>query len=73
MNVQMVALDGLSRAAAQLEATAARIARSADPADSVDLSAEMIALIEARNAFAINARVLRTANEMESHLVDLLA
>lgn len=73
MNVRQVALDGIDRAVAQMDAAAARIARSSDPQDAVDLSAEMVALMAARTAVAANTRALRAANELESHLVDLLA
>ncbi len=73
MNVQMVALSGMDRAETKLESAAARIAKAADPQDSVDLSAEMIALMEAKDAFAVNARVFRTADEMQAHVLDILA
>jgi flagellar basal body rod protein FlgG len=33
----------------------------------------MVALIEARNLFQINARVIRTADEMSRSLLDVLA
>jgi len=72
------ALDGLSQAQVMLEGTASRLARlpialeQRAPQDGVDLSAEMAALLEARNLFHINTRVLRTAFEMDEHLLDVL-
>ncbi len=78
MKVFEIALQGLDQAEAVLEGAAGRLARlplaleDASPEDSVNLSAEMVALLEARARFQINARVLRTAAEMERHLLDVL-
>ena len=55
----------------RFERAAARAARPEQ--DSVDLSAEAVALLEARNAFALNARVARAAGEMERDALDILA
>jgi flagellar hook protein FlgE len=72
-----VALEGLNRAETVLEGAAGRLARLPlvleAPEDVVNLSAEMVALIEARNLFQINARVIRTADEMSRSLLDVLA
>lgn len=73
-----VALGGLHQAEAKLERAASHLARlpvsleSANPEDVVDLSEEMVALLEARNDFQINTRVIRTADELARHLLDLL-
>lgn len=73
-----VALCGLGRAEALLERTAGRLARlpgaseQTAPQDVVDLSAEMVALLEAGNRFQINTRVLKTAFQMEQRLLDVL-
>jgi len=78
MRVFDVALEGLNQAEAVLERTAARLARlpltleQPAPQDCVDLSAEMVALLEARNLFQVNTRVLRTADEMSRGLLDVL-
>ncbi|MBM3745623.1 MAG: hypothetical protein FJW34_07485 [Acidobacteria bacterium] len=78
MRVVDAALDGLTQAQAMLEGTAYRLARlplaleQPAPQDCVDLSAEMVNLLEARNLFQINTRVLRTAFEMDEHLLDVL-
>ena len=75
MDILHSALEGMHRAEAQLEKTAARVARlplSSEPAaDSVDFSAEAIALIESQNLFATNAASARTADEVYDHLLDL--
>ncbi len=78
MRVVDTALNGLDQAEALLERTADRLARlplaleQPAPQDSVDLSAEMVSLIEARHHFQINTRVLKTAFELEERLLDVL-
>jgi flagellar basal body rod protein FlgC len=72
MDVLSVALDNIGRATARLDGVAARIAKVAEPQDTIDLSAEMVALMEARNSFEAGIAVLRTANELSKNLVDLL-
>ncbi|MCW5981769.1 MAG: hypothetical protein KIT09_27030 [Bryobacteraceae bacterium] len=70
------ALDGLNRAWAQLEKTADRLARVADPpgpsGDQVELTDEMVNLIQARNSYVANLKSLETVNEMEKHVIDVL-
>ena len=66
-------LAGMQKAEASLNRTAARIATAADPqSDAVDLSAEAVAMMTARTAFAANAQVARTELELTRNLVDLL-
>lgn len=72
MQVSAIALGGMEQAAARLDRTATRLAKVADPTDTVDLSAEMVALMQARNDFAVNAKVLKTADEMSKTLVEML-
>lgn len=72
MNVLSVALDNINRATTNLDAVAARFAKISDPQDSVDLSAEIVVLLEARNAVETSLAVLRTANEINKNLVDLI-
>ena len=79
MNVTGTALEGLKRAESQLETAAGRIARlpaAAEPtpeADSVSLSDELVQLIEAKNNFKANLKVLQTADEIQQHTLDILA
>ncbi len=79
MDVSAIALRGLDQAQALLERSAGRIARMSAPAreaapmDVVDLSAEMVALLEARRALTANLRVLETADEIERSLFDSIA
>ena len=77
MDVSSVALQALQQANTQLETAAARIAdagaNSPDGAtlDVVDLSAEMVALMSARNLFDTNLATLKTADQMLKDLVDI--
>jgi flagellar basal body rod protein FlgG len=66
-------LQGLSQASASLDRAATRIASIGTPqGDSVDLSAEMVALIQAKNNFAANAKVTQTLDEVTKSLLDLI-
>jgi hypothetical protein len=38
----------------------------------VDLSTEVVALLEAKKAHAANAKVARTASELDQHFLDIL-
>lgn len=70
-------LQGLNRAAQSFDRAASRIvsapfAASAAPQDSVDLSTEMVNLLESRNDFSANAKVVHTAEEMSKTLIDMI-
>lgn len=69
------ALEGMSRAETQLNKAASDIARlpvaSSAGGDIVDLSASMLALIESRNSFEANTKVLKVADEMNRDLIRL--
>jgi len=74
MQITAIALQGLDHARAQFEKSASRLARlGSGGGDIVDLSQEMVALLLAKNQFVLNTRLLRTADEMEGHMLDLLA
>jgi flagellar hook protein FlgE len=68
-------LAGMDAAAASLNRTAERIASiGGNPqGDSVNLGAEAVAMIEAKNEFAANIQVVRTADEMTRALLNVLA
>lgn len=67
-------LSGMQQAETSLNRSAARIAKIGGSAasDSVDLSAEAVAMIEARNNFAANAKVARTEDQMNKSLLRIL-
>jgi hypothetical protein len=69
-------LDHSARQIASLPSTltgSRDMAASVPAPDVVDLSAAMVALLEARNQHALNIRVLETALDIEAHLIDVLA
>jgi hypothetical protein len=79
MDLSAIALQGLQQADAQLNAAASKIASfeasSPDGAglDSVDLSAEVVALMSARNQSEANLATLHTASEIQKNVIDLMA
>ena len=78
MDITSTAIEGLNRAEEKLQSVATKLARapiaaSAQPNDTVDLSAAMVAMIEARNEHAVNVKVIESAQEMSKHLLDVLA
>ena len=70
MEITAIALSGMDAAQERFERVAERTARPAE--DSVDLSAEAVKMMEARNAFQANARVAQTGDEMERTALDIL-
>ena len=79
MDLSAIALQGLQQADAQLNQAASQIANfgasSPDgaPVDTVDLSAEMVALMSAKNAFQANLKTLETAEQVQNSVMDLKA
>jgi len=79
MNIRIAAVEGMQRAERSLERTASRLARLPlapdlqEVIDQVSFSQQMVALLLARNAFAASARVAHTADEIEKHVLDLIA
>ena len=70
------ALDGMSRAEAQLNNAARDIARAplatSPGGDLVDLSAPVLAMLESRNSFDANTKVLKVADELNKDLLNIL-
>ena len=79
MDVSSIALQGLEQASAQLDAVATRIASAgavaggAAPVDVVSLSEEMVALMSAKTAFAANVAVLKTAEQTQQSVLNVMA
>jgi flagellar basal body rod protein FlgG len=64
------ALDGLLHSAAQFDQTASHIVRVPNAStDVVDLSAAAVALLQSRNNFEANSKVIQVADEMEKMLI----
>ena len=77
MEVQSIGLAGLEKAQEKLAAVARRLSAGlGEPGvgggDSVDLSATMVALMEAKLEAGVNLKLVETANEMAAKTVDVL-
>ena len=82
MNVMNAALGGMQIAQSSFEKTAQCIAATstqppiqspAQTPDSVDPSAQAVALIADRNQFQANAQVFHAGDQMQKKLLDLMA
>jgi len=65
-------LAGLDRATTSLNQTASKIANLSTPGDTVDLSSEVVSLIQSRNDFDANTKVLQTQDEMTQSLLNII-
>ncbi|MEQ1885310.1 MAG: flagellar basal body rod C-terminal domain-containing protein [Bryobacteraceae bacterium] len=69
-----IPLSGLERAENSLQQTARRMASIGNPeSDTVDLSAEAVAMIVAKNSYQANLQVLRTGEQLSGMLLDITA
>ncbi len=73
MNAISSAVAGIDAAQQTLDGAAARIAQwgVAQPADSVSLSGDAVALMQARNDTAANLKVIQMADAMTKTLLDI--
>ncbi len=76
------ALTGMHSSESQIDAIASRIANSAFPSvpgskdppqDRLDLSTDMVNLLQTRNNFAADVKVARTADQMQKSTISILA
>lgn len=74
-----IPLGGMSRATSDFNRAASGIARATvppstteSPVDTVDLSHEMVALLQAKNDYAANAKAVRVFDEMNRATLDML-
>lgn len=65
-----IASAGMQRATSQLEVSASRIARFG--AEDVDVTSEMVNVLNARTDFKANAKVAEAARDMSKALLDIL-
>ena len=63
---------GMHRASAQLETSASRIARIGVEGNDVDISTEMVNVIQAEANFKASAKVVGVASDMSKALLDIL-
>jgi flagellar basal body rod protein FlgG len=73
MDISSIALQGLEQANVQADAAAAQIATGAGSSDVVNLSAEMIALMQAKILASASVATLKTADQMQQSLIDVTA
>jgi flagellar hook protein FlgE len=67
-----IAATGMHRASHQLEQSATRIARIGVEGNDVDVSAEMVNVIQAKTDFKASAKVAGVASDMTKALLDIL-
>lgn len=77
MEVQSIGLAGLEKAQEKLAAVAKRLSSGAMGGDSsgtdtLDLSAELVALLESRQSAQANLKLVESANELASRTIDIL-
>ncbi len=79
MTIGMISsLQGIQRAETQFNQAAQNIARapssttSSPEGDIVDLSAQAVALIQAKNSFEANTAALKVGNEMTKSLLNAI-
>ena len=65
MDITSVARSGLEGAQRTLDLAANRIANP-------DLNSDKLALLEVKNQFSANAQAIRTADDMQKRLIDLV-
>jgi len=71
-NLAATALQGLERSGEQLGAAARQIAAiSSGTVDTVDLSAAAVGMMKAKIGVEANVKVMKTAQEMDKHLLDI--
>ena len=70
------ALQGMQRAETQLNQVAQSIAQgsslSQTPQDTVDLSAQAVALIQAKNSFEANTEAFKVGDEMTQSVLNVI-
>jgi flagellar hook protein FlgE len=76
MDISAIALQGLQQADAQLNKAAAGIASAntlsdQSSPDAVDLSSQLVALIQAQSQFDVSLKVLTTAEQVQKQTLDV--
>ncbi len=76
--ISVSSLQGLQNAAAQFDSAAAAIAKlpsgapSSEAGDTVDLSAAMVLMLSARDAFLANVKTAQTGDELQQTLLNMI-
>ncbi|MBL0157496.1 MAG: hypothetical protein IPP47_10415 [Bryobacterales bacterium] len=76
MNISNIALGGYHQAEKLMETAAGKIARlpltaTTPPAQSADLPTAMVELVQAQRSAEANLKVLKTADEVTRHTLDV--
>jgi flagellar hook protein FlgE len=66
-------LKGLDTATFTVNKAAQNIAKGSYSSDTVDLSHEVVSLMQGQNDFAANVKVLKTEDQMTQSLLDITA
>lgn len=66
-------LSGMERASSEVNKVATKVAALGAPGDTVDLSTETVNLLQARNDFEANAKVVSAEDRMTKSLLDIVA
>ena len=77
MSALAVPLEGIRRAESQIDSSARKIARSFTPpsssgGDTVDLSTEIVALMQNKRVAEANMKALQSIDEVQKRLIDIL-
>ncbi|MEO8129431.1 MAG: hypothetical protein ABJF23_03390 [Bryobacteraceae bacterium] len=70
------ALEIIQRASASVDRTASRLARPANSSgkgDTVDLSAELVALLQAKTANEVGVKLAQSVDELQKSTLNVLA
>ena len=74
MDISSIALTGMQDAQGRFERAVAGVTKaSTDSQDTVDLSQHAVDLVAAKNQFAADVQVERTADQMQKSLLNILA
>ena len=76
MGITGIALGALHAAETRFDTSARKLATAFDPSssgDTVDLSAIAVEMMMARQQFQASANVIRTADEIDGQIINLLA
>ena len=73
MSSLSIGAAGMRLASTRLETSAARVVRFGTGRDEVDLSAEMVNVIQAKADFKASAKIVTAARDMDKALLDILA
>jgi hypothetical protein len=77
MGILNAGLEGLRQAEAKLEKVSSRLAQmpvglTGEPQDVVDISAEAVAMLVAKNSFEANLKSLEAAQELAKSTLDIV-